>query len=252
MKQIKLLEFVNMVSGIRMGSKKQLGYDDPRFVLLEKVVTEEMAHIALQLEYRIPLSAEEIAGKSGIETDTAENLLWDLAVAGVATVNVKDGVDKFWYETWVPGIFEMVVNNRENVKKYPQIAKAFDDYGTLRNPVAAGNFPVGKVGMRVIPIQSAVDGNTRTASSEEVDRYIENSRLISVSDCSCRTSREENGEGCGHLKEDMCIQLDDAAEYYIRTKRGREVSKEEAREIIRCAERDGLMHQIHKKSSVLP
>ncbi len=131
-----------------------------------------------------------------------------------------------------------------NVRKYPQIAKAFDDYGHLKNPLAAGNVPIGKGVMRVIPIESALDGETRRASSEEVSGYIRNARLLSVSDCSCRTSREEMGEGCGHLKEEMCIQLDDAAEYYIRTGRGREVTKEEALEIIRKAERDGLMHQI--------
>lgn len=244
MEQIKLLEFVNMVSGIKMGSRKQLGYDDPRFVLLEKIVTEEMAEVALELEYRNPLSIEEIALKCKKDVETSKKLLWELADAGVATINVKDGVDKFWYETWVPGIFELVVNNKENVKKYPQISKSFDDYGRLKNPAAAGNFPIGKGLMRVIPIQTAVDGESRTASSEEVDRYVENSRLIAVTDCSCRTSREENGEGCGHLKEDMCIILDDAAEYYIRTKRGREVSKEEARDIMKRAERDGLMHQI--------
>ncbi|WP_430884422.1 FAD-dependent oxidoreductase [Fusibacter sp. JL216-2] len=242
--QRKLLEFVNMVSNTKMGSRNGVTVDDPRFLLLEKIVTEEMAEVALALEYRVHLTAEDIASKCGKSVEKTKKLLWDLAIAGVSTVKSEDGVDKFWYETWVPGIFEMVVNNKSNVRKYPQIAKAFDDYGHLKNPLAAGNVPIGKGVMRVIPIESALDGETRRASSEEVSGYIRNARLLSVSDCSCRTSREEMGEGCGHLKEEMCIQLDDAAEYYIRTGRGREVTKEEALEIIRKAERDGLMHQI--------
>jgi NAD-dependent dihydropyrimidine dehydrogenase PreA subunit len=138
----------------------------------------------------------------------------------------------------------MVVNNRENVRKYPQIARAFDDYGLLRNPVAYGNIPIGKGLMKVIPIESALDGTSKVVPSEEISTYVENARVISVSDCSCRASREENGEGCGHLKEDMCIQLDDAAEYYIRTGRAREIDKAEAYDILKRAERDGLMHQI--------
>jgi NADPH-dependent glutamate synthase beta subunit-like oxidoreductase len=52
------------------------------------------------------------------------------------------------------------------------------------------------------------------------------------------------GEGCGHLKEDMCIQMGHAAEYYIRTGRGRQITREEAFEIIKRAEANGLMHQI--------
>lgn len=242
--QIKLLEFVNKVSMTKMGSKKGIKEDDPRFKLLEKVVTEEMAEVALALEYRVQLKAEEIAKKCGKPVERTKELLWDLAMAGVATVKKEEDGDTFWYETWVPGIFEMVVNNKENVKKYPQIGKAFDDYGLMRNPVAAGNIPMGHGLMRVIPIETAINGDTRRASYEEVSKYINEARILSVSDCSCRTSREEMNQGCGHLKEDMCIQLGDAAEYYIRTGRGREITKEEAIDIIQRAERDGLMHQI--------
>lgn len=242
--QIKLLEFVNKVSMTKMGSKKGVNENDPRFKLLEKVVTEEMAEVALALEYRVHLTAEEIAKKCGKPVERTRELLWDLAVAGVATVKSEEKGDTYWYETWVPGIFEMVVNNKENVKKYPQIGKAFDDYGLMRNPVAAGNIPMGHGLMRVIPIETAIQGESRRASYEEVSKYINEARVLSVSDCSCRTSREEMSQGCGHLKEDMCIQLGDAAEYYIRTGRGREITKEEAIEIIQKAERDGLMHQI--------
>lgn len=242
--QIKLLEFVNKVSMTKMGSKKGITEKDPRFKLLEKVVTEEMAEIALALEYRVHLKAEEIAKKCGKPVERTRELLWDLAMAGVATVKKEEDGDTFWYETWVPGIFEMVVNNKENVKKYPQIGKAFDDYGLMRNPVAAGNIPMGHGLMRVIPIETAINGDTRRASYEEVSKYINEARILSVSDCSCRTSREEMNQGCGHLKEDMCIQLGDAAEYYIRTGRGRQITKEEAIDIIQRAERDGLMHQI--------
>lgn len=242
--QIKLLTFVNKVSKTKMGTKKGITIEDPRFKLLEKVVSEEMAEVALALEYRVHLTAEEIAKRCGKQLTSTKNLLWDLAMAGVASIKREEVGDTYWFETWVPGIFEMVVNNKENVAKYPQISKAFDDYGLLRNPLAAGNIPMGFGLMRVIPIESAIDGETRRASYEEVSKYINETRVLSVSDCSCRTSREEMNQGCGHLKEDMCIQLGDAAEFYIRTGRGREVTKEEAMEIIEKAERDGLMHQI--------
>jgi NADPH-dependent glutamate synthase beta subunit-like oxidoreductase/Na+-translocating ferredoxin:NAD+ oxidoreductase RNF subunit RnfB len=42
----------------------------------------------------------------------------------------------------------------------------------------------------------------------------------------------------------MCIQLDHAAEYYIRTGRGRQIDRAEADDIIKRAEADGLMHSI--------
>ena len=98
--------------------------------------------------------------------------------------------------------------------------------------------------MRVIPIESAISGESKRVSNDEISKYLNDNDRFSVSDCSCRTAREAMGEGCGHLKEDMCIQLGHAAEYYIRTGRGREITREEAFEIIHKAEDNGLMHNM--------
>ncbi len=240
----KVLEFANKVSRKKMGSKSGITVNDPEYRILEPVVTDEMAEAALCLEMRKPMSAEEIAPLCGKPVEETAGLLWELAVAGVCFVNKVDGVDKYWYDTWIPGIMEMMVNNRENVRKYPQIAEAFEAYGRVRGPATAGNFPVGMGLMRVIPIEKAIDGETRRASYEEVSKYLNENSIFSVSDCSCRTAREIMGEGCGHLKEDMCIQMGHAAEYYIRTGRGRQITREEAFEIIERAEKNGLVHQI--------
>lgn len=242
--KLKVLEFANKVSRKKMGSKAGITTADPEYKILEPVVTEEMAEVALCLAMRKPQSAEEIAVLCGKPVEETSRLLWELSMAGVCFVNKIDGVDKYWHDTWVPGIMEMMTNNRENVKKYPQIAEAFEAYGRKRGPATAGNFPVGIGLMRVIPIESAIDGNSRKASYEEVSKYLNDNTVFSVSDCSCRTVREVMGEGCGHLKEDMCIQMGHAAEYYIRTGRGREITREEAFEIIRKAEENGLVHQI--------
>jgi NADPH-dependent glutamate synthase beta subunit-like oxidoreductase len=240
----KVLDLANKISRTKRGSKSEITIDRPEYYILEPVVTEEMAEAGLCLELRKPMSAKEIAPLCGKSVEETEKLLWELAVAGVAFVNKIDGVDKYWHDMWVPGHMEMMVNNKENVKKYPQIARAFDHYGKLRGPVAAGIVPVGGGPMRVIPIEQAISGETRSASYEEVSKYLNENTLFSVSDCSCRTSREVMGEGCGHLKEDMCIQMGHAAEYYIRTGRGREITRAEAFEIIKKAEANGLMHNI--------
>ncbi len=242
--KMKVLEFANKVSRKKMGSKSGIQPTDPEYRILEPVVSDEMAEVALCLEFRKPQSAAEAAARCGKPLDETVRLLEELAMAGVCFVNTIDGEDKYWYDSWVPGIMEMMTNNRENVRKFPQIAEAFEAYGRVRGPAAAGNFPVGIGLMRVIPIESAIDGNSRKASYEEVSKYLNENTVFSVSDCSCRTAREVMGEGCGHLKEDMCIQLGHAAEYYIRTGRGREITREEAFEIIRRAEENGLMHQI--------
>ncbi len=244
MSREKVLALANKISRKRMGSKNGITEKDPEYKILEPVVTDEMAEVAMQLEFRQPLTAEEVAVKCGKTVEETEKLLWQLAVDGISFVNEIDGVDKYWHDGWVPGIMEMMVNNKENVRKYPQIAEAFEEYGRARGPATAGNFPVGIGLMRVIPIEMAIEGESRRASYEEVSKYLNENEIFSVSDCSCRTAREIMGEGCGHLKEDMCIQLGHAAEYYIRTGRGRKITREEAMEIIIRAEENGLVHQI--------
>jgi len=240
----KVLELANKISRTKPGAKNQITPDDPEYKILEPIITEEMAEVALCLELRKPQTAEEISKKCGKPIEQTEKLLWELAKAGIAIVNKIDGVDKFWHDIWVPGHMEMIVNNRENVKKYPQLGMAFDAYGKKRGPILAGNVPVGYGPMRVIPIEKAIQGETRRASFEEISKYLNENTIFSVSDCSCRTSREIMGEGCGHPKEDMCIQLGHAAEYYIRTGRGRQITREEAFEIIKRAEENGLMHSV--------
>jgi NADPH-dependent glutamate synthase beta subunit-like oxidoreductase/NAD-dependent dihydropyrimidine dehydrogenase PreA subunit len=242
--KLKVLEFANKVSRKKMGAKNAIQPGDPEYRILEPVVTDEMAEVALCLEFRKPQTAADVAALCGKPLERTAQLLWELSLAGVCFVNTIDGEDRYWYDTWIPGIMEMMTNNKENVRKYPQIAESFEAYGRVRGPATTGNFPVGIGLMRVIPIESAIDGNSRKASYEEVSQYLNDNSVFSVSDCSCRTAREIMGEGCGHLKEDMCIQMGHAAEYYIRTGRGREITRTEAFEIIRRAEENGLVHQI--------
>ncbi|MGL4773392.1 MAG: FAD-dependent oxidoreductase [Clostridium sp.] len=242
----KVLELANHISMKKVGSKSGITEIDPEYLVLEPVVTTEMAEIGLHLEFRKKKTAKDIAKECSITEEKAAKILWDLAVAGVCFVNEIDGEDYYWYDLWVPGQMEMIVNHpdRKNIENYKQIAEAFEGYGRKKAPMTAGVFSVGTGPMRVIPIETAIQGETRRASYEEISKYLNENTVFSVSDCSCRTSREAMGEGCGHLKEDMCIQLGHAAEYYIRTGRGRKITREEAFDIIKRAEENGLMHQV--------
>lgn len=244
----KVMALANMMGrkkpGVKPGEKGSLQWDDPEYVILEAGVDDDMAEVGLALGSYEKKTAAEVAAIVGKSEEFCHENLMKLAVYGACFVNNIDGVDTFWTETWIPGTMEMIVNNLENVKKYPVVAYAMEAYGRVRGPMSSGSFPVGVGLMRVIPIQSAIDANSHKADYEEISKYMEENTIFSVSPCSCRTDREAMGEGCGHLKEDMCIQMGHAAEYYIRTGRGRQITREEAYEILKKAEGNGLMHQI--------
>ncbi|MFT5807492.1 MAG: NADPH-dependent glutamate synthase beta subunit-like oxidoreductase [Moritella dasanensis] len=240
----KVLDLANKISRVKRGSKSGITFDDPEYKIYSPWMSEDVAEVTLCLKLREKMSAAEVAAVCGRPEKEVAELLWESAVGGAAFVNNVEGVDKYWIDIWVPGHMEMVVNNKELIQKYPELGAAFDAFGKKKGPMAAGNIPVGKGPMRVIPIETSIDGDTRTASYEEVSKYLNDNEVFSLSDCACRTSREAMDEGCGHLKEDICIQMGHAAEYYIRTGRGRAITREEAMVVIKKAEDNGLMHSI--------
>lgn len=217
---------------------------DPEYRILEPVVTDEMAEVALAAKVRKNMTAEEIASRCKKPLEETKRLLWDLAVAGVMRVHHADGWDYYMLPIWVPGIMEMMVANKEQAEKYPVMAECFEEYTRRRTKLLGPNIPVGKGLMRVIPVEEAINGESHAADYEEVSSYIEKAWRLCVSDCTCRRSRRLMGEGCGHLEQDMCIQLDEGADYFIRTGVGREITKAEAYEILKRAEENGLVHEI--------
>jgi NADPH-dependent glutamate synthase beta subunit-like oxidoreductase len=238
---MKLAKKISIESKTYTGIKET----DPEYKILDPVVTNEMAEVGLGLKVRKFLTTAEIAIKVNKTDDYCREQLWKLSNAGVCKVTKReDGVDTWFLPIWVPGIMEMMVANKENVEKYPVIAECFEEYTRRRTEMLAPNMPIGNGLMRVIPVQKAISGETTARSFEEISEYIEKAYMLSVSDCSCRRSRRLMGEGCGHLEKDMCIQLNDGAEYYVRTGKGRQITKEEAYEILRRAEENGLVHQM--------
>lgn len=240
----EILDLANKIGRTKAGSSREAIPFGPEYYALAPILNEYQAKIALHLKFREKVSAEDVVASSGEPYEKVKEALDYIAWSGVAFVNTIDGVDKYWQDIFVPGHLEMINNNKELVAKFPEVAESFYYFGSKKGPMAAGIMPVGGGPMRVLPIQRSIDSNSRKASYEELSIHLNEAHVFSVSDCSCRTSREAMGEGCGHLKEEMCIQLDHAAEYYIKTGRGREISREEAFEIIRRAEDNGLMHSI--------
>lgn len=244
MRKEKVLDLANKISRVKRGSRAGITFDDPEYKIYSPWMSEDVAEVTLCLKLREKMSAAEVSTICGRPEAEVSKLLWESAVGGAAFINNVDGVDMYWVDIWVPGHMEMVVNNKDLIQKYPELGAAFDAFGKKKGPLAAGNIPVGSGPMRVIPIETSIDGETRNASYEEVSKYLNDNEVFSLSDCACRTSREAMDEGCGHLKEDICIQMGHAAEYYIRTGRGKEITRDEAIGVIKKAEDNGLMHSI--------
>lgn len=240
----KIMRLANKIS-LESKSGIVLSTSAPEYRILDPVVTDDMADVAMALKVRKEQTLEQIAAKCGKPREETKRLLWDLSKVGAAMMATDvDGVEKYQMEIWVPGIMEVMVNTKENYTKFPDIARCFEEYTRKMMERLGPLLPMGTGGMRVIPVEQVISGEHRIASYEQVSTYLEKYDLFAVADCSCRTVREVMGEGCGHLKEDMCLILGRGAEFFIRTGKGRQINRKEAYEVIRKAEELGFVHQI--------
>lgn len=222
----------------------KLNEDAPEYYVLDCFVTDEMAEVGLAMELRKPQTIEQIAKKCGKSVEVTQKLAFELAKGGACVFFSKDGIDYYELTVFVPGVMEKVVTNKELCEKHPEIPRAFEEYARIHGAQMSPSMPIGLGPMRVLPIASSIDGDSHSATCEELETIMNSTEIFGVSDCSCRRSRRLLGQGCGHLEKDMCIQLGRGAEYYIRTGKARQITRDEAWAIIRKAEENGLMHQI--------
>ena len=224
-------------------------YKDPEYRILAPIVDDDMCDVMMHMRLEANRTVEELARRCKKEEAFVQQQLDKLMVAGIARSREIDGRMCYYYPIWVPGIMEGILSNREQCDRYPDLGVCFEEYTRRRLEVLVPTLNSGKAGMsfmRVMPVMSAIENDSRTASYDEVATLIENATAISVGPCSCRRARRLMGEGCGHLEEDMCMYLNDNAINYSNTGAHRLISKEEAYEILRRAEDNGLVHEINQ------
>ncbi len=221
-------------------------YNDPEYKILEPIISDDMCEVMMHMRLEVPRTVSEMSRRCKKDINETQRLLDQLVACGVVRVADKNGENGYYYPIWVPGIMEGVLSKKEQCEKYPVLGECFEEYARRRPEPVVPLMGRGMFFMRVMPVMSAIENNSHAASYDEISTLIENAKAISVGPCSCRRSRRLMGEGCGHLEEDMCMYLNDNAINFSKTGEHRLVSKEEAYEILKRAEDNGLVHEVNQ------
>ena len=221
-------------------------YGDPEYRILDPIVDDDMCSVMMRMRLETDFSAEDLAKKTRKSVDFVQTQCDKLVKAGVIRTRVRSGVLCYYYPIWVPGIMEGILSNREQCDAHPELGACFEEYTRIRVGMLAPMLGNGVNFMRVMPVMSAIENDTHKASYDEISTLIEKAWAISVGPCSCRRSRRLMGEGCGHLEEDMCLYLNDNAISFSKNGEHRLITKEEAYEILRRAEDNGLVHEVNQ------
>ena len=218
------------------------GVDIPEFY---QVVLELFSEEEAQIYNVFPRgfnSAETIAGAMGKPREEMASILEAMAVKGLCVSIKKEESTSYKALPFVPGIFErqfMRGTFTERDKKMACVIQAYKDaYAEMKGPPRA-DFPL----TRVIAVEKVIKAGTRIHTYDQVESYIEKYSPLAVTNCYCRHQArllDPNGY-CGKPVE-VCMQFGIGAQYVIDRGMGRKVSKEDAYEILRCAEDHALVH----------
>ncbi len=202
--------------------------------ILQQLFTPEEAEIMLHLRpYPEPPSA--VAERMGRDECELSEILYKMSRNGlILRGRVSEDEVYYFLAPWVVGIWEFQVKNLtpENIKLYEK----YHEEGLVperQNSKTAG--------FRVIPIEEEIKDSSEIESYEKVSEIIESNTRFAVADCICRKEAKMFGKGCDKLMEG-CMMFGMAADYYIENEFGREITKEEAKQVLRKAEEDGLVH----------
>jgi electron transport complex protein RnfB len=202
--------------------------------MLEKIFTEGEAEMSLQLSMQLE-TPESVASRTGLDTETTAVLLDQMAKKGLIFRWHRDDTVKYAAVPFVLGIYEFQLNTMDK-----EFAQMFEDYlwEAFGNSVA-GHKPNL---MRTLPIHQSVDVTRSIATYEDSREIIKNQKFIAVANCICRVQQNLIGQHCDKPLE-VCLLFGSAAQHYIDLDMGREITTQEALEVLDKCDEAGLVNQ---------
>jgi NAD-dependent dihydropyrimidine dehydrogenase PreA subunit len=100
-------------------------------------------------------------------------------------------------------------------------------------------------GLRTIPINMTMEDPRRIMPYEDMAQMLDQHDYFAVSHCTCRVRKnlDPEYEDCRYSTEN-CMHFDRLGRYTVEVGLGREITREEAEEIIRKAADEGLVHGV--------
>ena len=221
---------------------KYPGRDIPQFyALVEELFTPEEAAVYNVIPKGFN-PVEAIAAEIGKGVDETRSILEGMAFKGLCMTVSRGETILYSAPVFVPGIFEYQLMSGTRTDRDKKVARLIHAYkaavDAVRGPVKV-TYPFE----RVIPINRKIQAGSTVHTYHQVASYIEKYHPLSVSTCFCRHEAKliDEKDDCGK-PDDVCMQFGVGAQFVIDRKMGREITKEDALEILRRSEEAGLVH----------
>jgi ferredoxin len=202
--------------------------------ILRRLFAEKEAAMALHLTM-IPEGVPVISRRAGLSREETGSRLEQMARKGLVFRMQFDGQPPLYTAAqYVIGIWEYHVNDLdpELIRDMNEYIPTLFDHGTWQKAPQ----------LRTIPVERSIDAGLQVLPYEKAEALVRARKKFLVAPCICRREHEMAGKGCNKPQE-SCLIFGVGADYYERNGIGRVISLEEALEILKKAEKSGLVLQ---------
>ncbi|MBI9092554.1 MAG: 4Fe-4S binding protein [Desulfobacterium sp.] len=202
--------------------------------ILELLFSSKEAALARCLTL-ISEPAATIAFRSGLALEETETRLETMAAKGLIFRSKQpDKPPVYMAAQFVVGIWELQVG-----RLTPELVTLMNDYmPDLMDPTIWKKSPQ----MRTIPVGRSIDTTLEVMTYERAEALVKAKRHFVVAPCICRKEQQMQAEGCDKPL-DVCLSFGDDEDFYIKNNIGRRVSLTEVLDILKQADRAGLVLQ---------
>ncbi len=209
--------------------------------ILKRLFTPEQASLATKLTL-IPERVGVIARRAGLPVEECARRLNEMSAQGLVFSYEQRGHEHYMAAQYVIGIWEYHVNDLDpeliaDMREY--IPHLFDLKAWKEAPQ-----------LRTIPVGRSLAAEHEVMAYEQAEEIIKRQKRILVAPCICRREHKMVGEGCDK-PEETCLVFGAGVQYYQRNKLGRVITQEEALEILKKADKAGLVLQPSNAEKVI-
>ncbi|MFW9902490.1 MAG: 4Fe-4S binding protein [Candidatus Thorarchaeota archaeon] len=212
--------------------------------LLKHLFTPEEAKIAMFLKFGWDRDLEPIeiiyerAKETGISLEELETFLDRMVSKGSINFKKEEGKKYYGNALLVIGMFEWQVNNLTK-----EFIKDFHDYFTQAYLPEA--FKVRAAQLRTIPVEKSIELEHNVSNFDNISKILESSEgPFAILNCVCRQVKDILEDPCKATdRREVCMAAGMMAQATIDLGRGRQITKEEAFEILKKSQEEGLVLQ---------
>lgn len=201
--------------------------------ILKRIFEPDEADLFCDLKLT-PETAARISDRTGRPLEGLEQKLVSMWKKGELWAFELDGVWVFKMAPWVVGIYEFQLNRMDR-----EFAAMCEEYSAHWGRQFLS---YGPQVMQVVPIEKEIPVKQEALTYQQVSGLIENARSYMVNECICKKQRGLLGEPCSKPTK-VCLAMAPVPGVFEKSSWGGDIiTKEEAYEVLRKAEEDGLVH----------